>query len=209
MNFKCSGFHLDTQIIDGKVWHIGSLEKGRLLRGQRVKVRLGTAHRIACMQNHTGTHLLNAALHNLLPEGSVTQTSSLVDSKHLKFEFTAMRTSLDPEFIASLEEEVAKMIAQNSPIHRTTIKNPEHFLEDNTKLVDAIRSNARAVQLQSEQHDETNGSENNKDLFDKRAITVQDEDYPANVNLIHTSQSVEPCCGTHVLNSADVQVRFL
>ena len=42
----------------------------------------------------------------------------------------------------------------------------------------------------------------------KRLITIPGECYPEeNLSLIHTPVSVEPCCGTHVLNTKDIQVR--
>jgi hypothetical protein len=41
----------------------------------------------------------------------------------------------------------------------------------------------------------------------KKLITIPGEFYPEeNLSMIHTPISVEPCCGTHVFNTADIQV---
>ncbi len=168
------------------MWHVGRLTKGQLKKGQKVKAKLDVGHRIKCMQNHTATHLLNAALHKLLPAKTMMQMSSLVTYDHFNFEFTAMNKAIDAAFISDLEEEVNAMIGLSVPVSRKTTKNPEWNFIDDITLAESISRNL---------------TDSNK-----RVITLPDEEYPEKVHLIQTPLSVEPCCGTHVLNTADVQV---
>ena len=56
------------------------------------------------MQNHTATHLLNEALHSLLP--LTTQKSSFVGPKYFRFDFSAFNKEVDVDFITKVEEAV-------------------------------------------------------------------------------------------------------
>ncbi len=67
--------------------HIGTLEKGDLRTGTRVRTEVEPAARVATARNHSATHLLHAALRQVLGE-HVNQKGSLVDPGRLRFDFS-------------------------------------------------------------------------------------------------------------------------
>jgi alanyl-tRNA synthetase len=77
----------DTQKHADAILHIGRMISGRLSKGTSVKTQVDTALRRATIQNHSATHLLHAALRQIL--GShVQQKGSLVNEHRLRFDFS-------------------------------------------------------------------------------------------------------------------------
>jgi alanyl-tRNA synthetase len=74
--------------------------------------------RLNIMKNHTATHLLQAALVEMLG-ASVKQAGSLVTPEYLRFDFNTTDT-LTPEQIGALEKRVNEKIMENIPVSTRT-----------------------------------------------------------------------------------------
>jgi alanyl-tRNA synthetase len=90
------------------------LEKGELHEGERVRARVDRRTRHATEANHTATHLLQAALRELV--GShVRQAGSYVGPDKLRFDFSHGQAMSDPELL-DVEDRVNEWIARNDPV---------------------------------------------------------------------------------------------
>ena len=107
----------------GDVWlHHGVVERGQLAIGKRVTVTVDGERRQAIRLNHSATHLLHAALRQVLGE-HVVQKGSLVNAEKLRFDFTHAQ-ALTAAQKEELERIVNAKIQQNSII-QTRIMNIE------------------------------------------------------------------------------------
>jgi alanyl-tRNA synthetase len=97
----------DTQKpVEGLVVHRGKVAEGRVALGDRARLAVDSAARAATIRNHSGTHLLHAALRAVLgPEAA--QKGSLVGPDRLRFDFThdAPLTQAEIECIEDLANE--------------------------------------------------------------------------------------------------------
>ncbi|MCL2461573.1 MAG: alanine--tRNA ligase [Defluviitaleaceae bacterium] len=73
--------------INGKTAHIGEVTEGFIETGAAVTARINAANRMATSRNHSATHLLQAALRQVLGN-HVEQAGSSVDGGRLRFDFT-------------------------------------------------------------------------------------------------------------------------
>jgi len=72
------------------------VKEGSFSTGDKVEISLDRDAKLSTARNHTATHLLQAALRNVLGE-HVRQSGSYVDSRRLRFDFTHMRKLTDRE----------------------------------------------------------------------------------------------------------------
>ncbi len=93
--------------------HIGRMERGELRTGDRVQAEVDAARRQATVYNHSATHLLHAALKQVLGP-HVQQKGSLVEPARLRFDFSHYE-ALTPEQIEEIERLVNDQIRANHP----------------------------------------------------------------------------------------------
>jgi alanyl-tRNA synthetase len=77
---------LDTQNADGRFVHLVEVTAGVVRPGDTVELAVDAARRRSVMRNHSATHLLHAALRQVLGE-HVRQAGSLVAPDRLRFDF--------------------------------------------------------------------------------------------------------------------------
>ena len=115
----------DTQKQGGAFLHIGTLQQGQLRRGAAVLAQVDMAQRQETALNHSATHLLHAALRQVLGP-HVTQKGSRVDSQRLRFDF-AHSEPVSPEQLETVERLVNAQIRGNVAVE-TTIMAPEEAI---------------------------------------------------------------------------------
>ena len=102
--------------------HIGELENGSLHIGDDVTAHIDESNRIATSLNHSATHLLHAALQQLLGD-HVTQKGSLVNSERLRFDFSHFEP-VNQQQLHSIERLVNQQIRINHNVN-TDVMNIE------------------------------------------------------------------------------------
>lgn len=104
----------DTTKTGGAFLHHGVLDSGSLTIGAPVETHVDAEVRHATSLNHSATHLLHAALRQVLGE-HVQQKGSLVDSQRLRFDFSHFE-AIKPEQLKALEDIVNAEIRKNSAV---------------------------------------------------------------------------------------------
>ena len=99
----------------GVIMHIGEVTKGSPKVGDMAMVEVDVERRKAIMRNHTATHLLHAALHEVLGDHA-RQAGSLVAPDRLRFDFNHPQ-SMTREELLDVEARVNKAILANYPLH--------------------------------------------------------------------------------------------
>ena len=92
----------------GKFLHYGVMHSGHLQIEQTVTARIDTDRRKAIMRAHSATHLLQAALREVLGD-HVHQAGSLVEPDHLRFDLTHF-SAITPEELEQVNEIVGDWI---------------------------------------------------------------------------------------------------
>ncbi len=113
-NADCAFCVIDTQKYGQAIGHIGKLEKGTLSVNRNINAVIDIERRDAIRLNHSATHLLHAALRQVLGE-HVSQKGSLVNDKYLRFDFSHFE-AMKPEQIRQVEDLVNAEVRQNSPV---------------------------------------------------------------------------------------------
>jgi alanyl-tRNA synthetase len=113
-------------VVSGYYLHRIKVEQGELRVGDTVNARVDAERRRRIKANHTGTHLLHAALREVLGP-HVKQAGSLVAPDRLRFDFTHYAPLSDDE-IAEIERLVNHEVLQNRLVE-TQIKPLEEALQ--------------------------------------------------------------------------------
>ena len=106
--------------------HIGELIEGELSLNDAVASSVNGERRTRIMANHSATHLMHAALRDILGE-HVTQKGSLVEEERMRFDFSH-GAPVTPAEIEAIEDQVNKVIRQNNPVG-VAVTTPEKAIE--------------------------------------------------------------------------------
>ncbi|MEH2765878.1 alanine--tRNA ligase, partial [Klebsiella pneumoniae] len=129
----------DTQKYGQAIGHIGKVASGTLKVGDAVQADVDEARRQRIRLNHSATHLMHAALRQVLGT-HVAQKGSLVNDKALRFDFSHFE-AMKPEEIRAVEDLVNAQIRRNLAI------------ETNIMDIDAARASG-AMALFGEKYDD-------------------------------------------------------
>ena len=125
----------DTQKpLDDLFTHIGKLKKGELKVGDRVVLKTEEETRRAIEANHSGTHLLQAALKMVLGD-HIKQSGSLVNAERLRFDFTHFARIEDDE-LERVEQYSNAFIRKNIPVDTTVLAREEAMKTGATAVFD-------------------------------------------------------------------------
>ncbi len=109
----------DTQKQSDKILHLGELQSGSLKVGDILNAAVDVERRQAIALNHSATHLLHAALRQVVGE-HVTQKGSLVDAERLRFDFTHSQP-VTPNQLAQITLLVNEQIRKNHHVSTTVM----------------------------------------------------------------------------------------
>ncbi|HOJ51866.1 MAG TPA: alanine--tRNA ligase [Syntrophales bacterium] len=125
----------DTGVIEGagfefEVWdtawpletlitHIGKVKSGTVRLGDEVTLKVDEQARRAIEANHSGTHVLNAALRRILGD-HVKQAGSYVAPDRLRFDFTHF-SRIEEEDLEKIEKLANSFIRANAPVETTVM----------------------------------------------------------------------------------------
>ncbi len=105
---------VDTKNHNGIYAHVGSVASGTVSVGDVVSASVNGDRRGLLCRNHTATHLLDAALKQVLGE-HVSQAGSLVSPEHLRFDFTHFE-ALSADQLEQVEALVNAQIFAAKPV---------------------------------------------------------------------------------------------
>jgi alanyl-tRNA synthetase len=108
---------LDTQMVaENLVGHWCFMKQGSLAVGQTLEAKVEESERRATMRNHTATHLLHAALRQILGT-HVGQAGSYVGPDRLRFDFTHFE-GVKNEALRHIEEMVNQRVLDNTEVSK-------------------------------------------------------------------------------------------
>ncbi len=102
----------------GIIVHVGTVISGQPKVGDECIAEVDATRRHDIMRNHTATHLLHKALHEVLSD-QAKQAGSLVAPTHLRFDFNHPE-AMSFEQIERVERMVNEAIAADMPVHKET-----------------------------------------------------------------------------------------
>ncbi|MFN8413040.1 MAG: alanine--tRNA ligase [Anaerolineales bacterium] len=167
----------------GTITHIGQVISGQPKVGDKVVAEVDTVRRHNIMRNHTATHLLHKALHEVLGDHA-RQAGSLVSPKYLRFDFT-QPDGMTPEQIERVEKMVNEAIAADMPVVKVT------------KSLDEAKKEG-AMALFGEKYGETVRTVS---ILDSDSLLSETQQQAA---VLQNKYSYELCGGTHIDRTSDI-----
>ena len=114
-NSQCYVNIADTQApFAGVIAHIGTVQEGVLRVNDTVVASVNVERRGKIEANHTATHLLHVALHQVLGEHAC-QGGSLVNDEYLRFDFSHHK-AVTQEELQTIENRVNELIRDDHPV---------------------------------------------------------------------------------------------
>ena len=104
----------DTHKLGNAIAHYGKLTEGVMATGDEVQAQVNALRRNAIILNHSATHLLHAALRQVLGE-HVTQKGSLVRAESLRFDFSHLE-AVTPDELREVERLVNQQVRRNHSV---------------------------------------------------------------------------------------------
>ncbi|CAJ1052754.1 alanine--tRNA ligase%2C mitochondrial isoform X1 [Xyrichtys novacula] len=147
--------------------------------GDHVHLYLDQAHRLACMVKHTATHVLNFALRQVLGP-SVHQRGSHVSADRLRFDFS-VKGSLSVEQLQQVERCVSDIITANQVVYCQEVPLQAARSINGLRTVDEVYPDPVRVVSVGLPVPELLGNQSDSEM------------------------SVELCCGTHLLQTGDIE----
>lgn len=173
----------DVQSYGGYILHTGFIKYGSLAVGDSVICEYDELRRQPIRNNHTGTHILNFALKEILGDG-VNQKGSLVAPEKLRFDFSHKTAVTDKE-LEEIEKKSIEYIRQNCAVYSKEV--PLATAREITGV--------RAV-----------FGETYPDPVRVVSVGVEVEEILKNVKDSRWNDiSIEFCGGTHVQKTSDIQ----
>jgi alanyl-tRNA synthetase len=173
----------NVQVYAGYVLHTGYMKYGAFAVGDRPICEYDELRRWPIRNNHTGTHILNFALREVLGDG-IDQKGSLVAQEKLRFDFSHKSGISDPD-LQKVEDKSTEYIRQNCAV----------FAKDVPLSIAREISGVRAV-----------FGETYPDPVRVVSVGVEVEEILENVKDPRwSSVSIEFCGGTHVQKTGDIK----
>jgi alanyl-tRNA synthetase len=116
----------------GLIIHKTVVTSGRIKTGDAVTLSVDNSRRSNTARNHTATHILHAALRQVLGD-HVKQAGSLVTPDRLRFDFTHF-SQIEPEQLDKIEDIVNARIRQNVLVHTVEMGAEEAMKSGATAL---------------------------------------------------------------------------
>lgn len=107
----------------GVIAHDGKLKTGSLKVGDKVQLKVDSARRQRIANNHTATHLMHFALHQVLG-AHIKQAGSVVDPMRLRFDFSHHK-ALTKDEIRQIEDLVNAEVRKSHPVKWTELSYDE------------------------------------------------------------------------------------
>jgi alanyl-tRNA synthetase len=164
----------------GLIVHLGEVISGKPKVGDKAAADVDENRRHDIMRNHTATHLMHAALHQVLGDHA-RQRGSLVAPDHLRFDFNHPE-AMTPEQIEQVEKLVNDAIAADMSVQPRVKAREEAIAEG-------------AMALFGEKYGET-----------VRTITIGEPEDGARSAHQARPHSYELCGGTHLERTSDIGV---
>jgi len=105
---------LNTQKIDNVFLHIGKVSSGVFKKGGKLTAQINVERRLNIARNHTATHILQAALREVLGN-HVQQQGSMVAEDRFRFDFTHFK-GLSQEEVGRVEEVANSYVIKNQAV---------------------------------------------------------------------------------------------